>query len=220
MSGEITDVLIMTHRDEDGVPKLPHLEALENSNPDVVNHIITGEDPPGVDKRFLWKNSDIVLRNWWRDNGQSVGENIFICEWDTLVTCKLPPIPDTVDLAGKQLITFSGKIGPTRWMKDPKWTDECWVWWKDLNKIPAWKCMNPCGLISFGAMFTRSRVMDSVSHKCWDHAYNLSLQNELRFPTVARFSGYTVGEVDLPHVRFDDVVPLDTPGIYHGVPTK
>lgn len=217
---EITDVLLMTHRDKDGNPKLPHLEALTNSNPQVKIHIIIGEDPPGVTREYLWKNSDIVLRDWWKLNGKNVGENIFLCEWDTLVTCKLPPIPDKLDLAGKQLINFTGKIYPKKYMRDPEWTDEHWMWWKDLDLMPFWKMLNPCGLISFGAFFVRRRVMDSISHKQWDEAFKMSIQNELRFPTVARFSGYRVGEIDLPNVEFHDVIPLDIPGIYHGVPVK
>ena len=208
-----SSVLILTH-EEGGEVKLPHLDWLRTSNPGTQIHVIDGPHSP-LGKRDNWKNGDRPLRNWWRRHSTEVrGEVVAVLEWDTLVSCALPDLPDDLDLAGAQIIHPPDTPARQLRMRDPRWTDANWFWWPELTRLGPGPAV---GLVSFGCFVMRRAVLDSVADPRWDAAYALSIQNELRFPTVALRSGHAVGTIDLPFVRFDDVVVGSAPGIYHSV---
>lgn len=218
MSNKVDAVILMTHQRGDNTP---HLQRLRESNPDVSCHIVVGEDDPRG-KHFSWKNSDRVLRKWWLDNRDNVvGDTFAIIEWDTLVNAQLPEIPTGVDLAGKSLLIEPVRLRG-RWrvarQRDPRWRPEFWMWWRETSRMPLCEGEEARGLVSFGFMLARRKVLDAVVEPKWDAFYKQDIQNELRFPTVAHLSGMTLGEIELPHVEFDDVVFDGSPGIWHGVP--
>jgi len=213
--------LISTHIDKKtNQPLLPHLNWLIKSNPLIDFRIVIGEDSPHG-KQYNWKNSDQVLRDWWKKFSSTVNnDRIAVLEWDTLVTCELPEIPEEYDLVGAMKFNenpnLRGKWMP-KIMKDPTWKEENWMWWNDLPKMNLQENDKAVGLVSFGAMFMRRQVLDAVCDKKWDTIYGRSIQNELRFPTIVSVSGHRIGEIDLPFVSWTDVGVGNSKGIYHSV---
>lgn len=214
-------ILILTHIDKQtSKPLLPHLEYLRLSNPDSDIHIIVGEDSEHGPK-YNWKNSDQQLRNWWKINGSNIfDDEIIIIEWDTLITTKLQSLPSNLDLASKTMykenISIRNNIIPKR-MSNPEWTSDNWMWWQEVGLLELKDDQQAIGLVSFGFYSIRKWVLDRISDSNWDHIFAKSIQNELRFPTIASLCGARVGEIDLPNVEFYDVIPDSAPGIYHGV---
>jgi hypothetical protein len=213
--------LILTHIDKNtNQPLLPHLKWLIKSNPLVDFRVVIGEDSPHG-KKYNWKNSDQVLRKWWKEFSSTVNnENIAVLEWDTLVTCKLPEIPEEYYLVGAMKFNenpnLRGKWIP-KMIKDPTWKEENWMWWNDVPKMDLREFERAVGLVSFGAMFMKRWVLDEVCLSRWDTIYSRSIQNELRFPTIVSISGYEVGEINLPFVSWTDVEVGNVEGIYHSV---
>lgn len=215
---EINSVIILTHIRE-GEVLLPHYDHLVKSNPDVGIYVVVGEDSE-YGKKYNWKNGDMPLRKWWKNNSNNVnGDGIAVIEWDTLVNTDLPSVPMCYDLVGKKMIRedlgMRGTWKPMR-MHNPKWHDRNWMWWKEVmlfDPVPKSPCI---GLISLGAFFMHRKVLDAVCEPQWDYVYSKSMISELRFPTVAHLSGARVGEIDLPNVDFRQVKPGDG-GIYHSV---
>jgi hypothetical protein len=213
-------VLILTHLDESGHPLLPHLKWLIEY--DV--RIIFKENDPKFNKTYYWKNGDQPLREWWIKNGDTVkNENIAVIEWDTLITCPLPKIPEEFDLVGKQMFIENKQI-KNKWkplpMAHPNWTNDNWYWWPDIPKLELSEYETAVGLISFGAFFMKRFVLDLICKPRWDHIYEKSIQNELRFPTIAGVEGTRIGEIDLPFVDFRTMEYQDIPGIYHPIKSK
>ncbi len=215
-----TAALILTH-EENGIVKLPHVGWLEESNPGLETHIIVGPDSP-LGKWDNWKNGDRPLRDWWRRNRDVVdGKVIAVMEWDTLVSCPLPHLPDTLDLAGaiKFVSPVDARRQAGRMMRSRDWTPDKWCWWRELDRLGLPPGSRAVGLVSFGFYVMRRRVLDSVCAERWDDVYARSVQNELRFPTAASISGHPVGVIPLPFVHFDAVVVTTRRGVYHSVKT-
>jgi hypothetical protein len=213
-----TEVLLLTHK-ENGSLKLPHLDSLRQSNPNSIIHIIEGEDS-GKGKRYDWKNSDVKLRNWWIKNKKIVkSETLAVIEWDTLITCELPHIPKEYDLVSAKMMESPKKGSRPKklTMNHPNWTSDSWFWWGELPLLGLKYGDEAVGLVSFGFYLMKASVLESVSDKKWDDVYKKSIQNELRFPTVAKLSGHTIGEIELPFVRHDDVSVECNSGIFHSV---
>ncbi len=198
-----TTVLILTHQDKQGFPLLPHIKHLKGSNPNAEVHIIVGEDSPHG-KRYNWKNGDQPLRKWWKENSPKVTTPIIhVIEWDTLVTGPLPELPEYLDLAGRELMLPG--------------VNNRWVWFREAHKMQLQEGESPCGLVSFGCFVMRRKVLDAVCKTRWDTVYEDSIQNELRFPTVAKTEGFKIGEVFLPFVRWTEYPVGMIPGVYHAV---
>ena len=92
-----------------------------------------------------------------------------------------------------------------------------WIWFREADKLGLRDGEKPCGLVSFGAFVMRRGVLDAVCRPRWDAVYADSIQNELRFPSVAAAEGFRVGEVFLPFVRWTKVKVGEVAGIYHSV---
>lgn len=217
-----SSVIILTYRDANGEPRLPHIEHLRRSNPEVSIYIcIDEEQDPPQSKEYHWKNSDKVLRNFWKANGIGILSPVTaVIQWDTLVTGQLPDLPWQLDLASAKIIyedmSMRGRWEPKR-MSDPTWQDKNWWWWSEVMKMNAQSREPAVGLISFGCFIIRRHVWDAICNPQWDAVYGLSIQDELRFPTCAAWSNFRVGTVHLPHVFFHPTEARPEPGIYHGV---
>jgi hypothetical protein len=217
-------ILILTYIDENtGRPKLPHIEHIYKYNPDVDVRIIADKDS-SKGKEYHWKNGDMSLRKWWKKNGKSVtNDNVIIIEWDTLIDDKIPKMPDNFDLVGGKMIKENPSIRGNwniKVMADPTWTDDNWYWWPDIKHMNLKDDQLAAGLISFGFFMTKKWVLDSICNPRWDSIYEKSIQNELRFPTVAQLEGAKVGEIDLPFVHFKYMEYKNIPGIYHPIKEK
>jgi|GEM_PF-3857964 len=214
-----TSILILTHNVEEEA-LLPHYHWVKKTNPNADIHIIVGEDSP-FGKSYNWKNGDVPLIKWWRENASKVRyDDIFICEWDTLVGCELPKLPNHLDLAGKQLMHENPTMRykwKQRVMYNPFWSEEYWWWWNEIPLLELPENETAIGLISFGALFTRRWVLDAVADIKWNHLFEKSIQNELRFPTIAKLCGASVGTIDLPFVTYKKRNITKTPGIYHAI---
>ena len=214
---KVTDAIIMTHIDN-GIAKLPHINELNLYNENIKIHVVVGEDSP-KGKRYNWRNSDRVLREWWKKNRDSFGDCIFLAEWDTFVNTELPELPDEFDLAGSKLIK-SERFGVPRRMADPLWKPENWMWWKEFKQLGIEDQKFATGLISFGAFFLKKEVLDSVADSMWDSVYELDIINELRLPSIASASNYKIGEMELPFVSFGEVETPTAKGVHHSVKTR
>jgi hypothetical protein len=182
--------------------------------------VIISEDD-GMDKKYYWKNGDKPLRAWWKENGKHIKEEgIAVIEWDTLVGKQFPEIPDNFDLVGKQMMiedpSMRKKWRPLR-QCDPEWQDKNWFWWQDGWHFKLSEHEHCVGLVSFGAFFMRKWILDAICDSKWDHIYSLSIQNELRLPTIAHLSGARIGEISLPGVNFHETPVGKSPEIYHSV---
>jgi hypothetical protein len=213
---KVTDVIVMTHM-ENGEVKLPHAKQWELYNKNLKIHVVVGEDSP-KGKRYNWRNSDRILRDWWKQNHANVGECIFLAEWDTFVNTELPELPDELDLAGAKLIK-SEFFGIPRRMAHPLWKPENWMWWREFNQMEIKDLKFATGLISFGALFFKKEVIDSIAEPMWDSVYESDIISELRFPTIASALNYRVGEMELPFVSFDLAGIPKQKGIHHAVKT-
>jgi hypothetical protein len=220
MKGGYT-ILILTHVDKNtGDVLLPHLKWIGKTNPEIDTRIIVGEDSP-LGKKYNWKNGDQPLRKWWKEHCHTIKtDNVAVVEWDTLIGCKLPDIPEEFDLVGGLVMrenpSLRGKWKP-KLMGDPTWSEDCWYWWGDIPMLQIKSDERAIGLVSFGALFMRKWVLDVVCDERWDQAYLSSIQNELRFPTIASVEGARVGTIELPFVSWTNVSVGDIPGIYHSV---
>jgi len=213
---KVTDVIIMTHV-ENGEVKLPHAKQWELYNKNLKIHVVVGEDSP-KGKRYNWRNSDRILRDWWKQNHASVGECIFLAEWDTFVNTELPELPEEFDLVGAKLIKSDFFSIPKR-MADPSWKPENWMWWREFNQMGIKDPKFATGLISFGAFLFKKKLINSIADPMWDYIYDLDIISELRFPTVACASNYKIGEIELPFVSFDVVDTPTEKGVHHSVKT-
>lgn len=216
---KIDSVIILTHK-QDGRVLLPHLYWLDESNPFVDIHVVVGEDSPHG-KFFNWKNGDIPLRKWWRENHEIVkGDGIAVIEWDTLVSCSFPEIPDNYDLVGGEMYVENLK-NRGKWRirrrKNIKWTPDNWYWWPETSLLNLEEDQHAIGLVSFGCFLMKRKILDHFIDDKWDHLYEKSIQNELRFPTIAHLGGFKVGEINLPHVDYTTVDVSNERGIYHSV---
>lgn len=211
-------VIIMTHL-EGGEPKLPHLDELKRSNPDLEVHVCVGREN-GRSKRHHWKNSDRELRHFWQENGHRVrGAIVLVIEWDTLIEVEIPELPDGLDLAGAMVFRedfLKRKGNSYRLMSDPRWSPSAWLWFQEAPRLGLGSF--PCvGLVSFGFMLVDRICLDWISLDRWDVAFEKSLQNELRFPSIAAFMGARVGEIPLPGVNHCETEPGEESGIWHSV---
>jgi len=219
MSAQLA-VLILTHIDHetDGI-KQPHLTHLMKSNPAADIRLVTGPDSP-LGKVDNWRNGDRPLRNWWREHGHTVtSPTIAVLEWDTLVLAPIPELPEQLDLASAMCVKrrAGDPLPKPRRMADPDWTPSSWWWWQDIRHLPLQLGDLAIGLVSFGFYLMRRPVLDCVCSSQWDEVYERSIQNEIRFPTLAGLGGFSVGEIPLPNVHHNYMKFSGEPGIYHPI---
>ena len=212
--------LILTHKDKRGHVLTPHLEFLKNSNPDIDIHIVVGEDHPSG-KKYNWRNGDQPLRKWWKENSNKVKTScVAAIEWDTLVNCKLPDIPDHLDLVAAQYLEepvhLRGKWKPKQSI-DPTWKKDNWWWWEEIPRLELTPDKAAKGLVSLGCYFMRSWVLDLVCKEEWDKLYSKDIISEMRFPTIAHIEGARVGEIHLPFVHHSTMTYTGEKAIYHPI---
>ena len=192
------NAIIMTHGDRG----TPHLNALKQSNPDSAIHIAHSPET-GESKTELWKNSDRFMVDWWRANGDDVqGDVVAVMEYDALVMIPMPEIPAGVDLAARFCAPIRTRRGEPIFVRDKY----------------EWCGPSPAALmLSFGFFLCRRWVLNAVSDPKWDFARALSIQNEVRFPSIAMAEGAKLGRLNLPNVSCRESPPYTGPSIYHSV---
>ena len=219
MSAKLT-VLVLTHIDQaTKMVKQPHLIHLMKSNPQADIRLVAGPDS-ALGKSDNWRNGDRPLRNWWREHGHAVtSPTVAVIEWDTLVLAPIPELPAGLDLVGAMCVKRrSGDPLPRpRKMEDPDWTPASWWWWQDMRYLPLQPGDVAIGLVSFGCYLMRRQVLDSICSPQWDAVYGTSVQNEIRFPTIAGLAGFSVGEIPLPNIHHNQMKFEGQPGIYHPI---
>ena len=184
------EVLLVTHP---GVG-VPHLAALQASNPGARVHVVT----LGQVERGAWRNNDAAVRAWWRKNrGRITGRRVAWLEWDALVTTALPEVWP------------AGMLG-----KDLK--DEGWHWWGERAALPE-LADHWCGVAPLGVTFWNAAALDAIAAEEYDEIYARDVFCELRTPSVCRKAGFPVESLSLPGVRWYPVRAGTVPGIYHAV---
>lgn len=213
--------LILTHKNKaSGKVLTPHLEVFKQNNPQCNVHIVVGEDH-AQGKRYNWRNGDQPLRKWWLENSNLVAtENVAVIEWDTLVNCELPAIPEQFDLVGAQYMKepfhLRGKWR-RRSQEDAKWTPDNWWWWREIPRLELNDGERACALVSLGCFLMRRSVLDAVCKKRWDKAYSKNIISEMRFPTAASIEGVRIGQIDLPFVHHSTMTYTGEKQIYHPI---
>jgi len=214
-------VLILTHLDkETNKILLPHFKWICKTNPDADVKIIIGEDSP-MGKRYNWKNGDQPLRKWWKENHHLVNTtNVAVIEWDTLVNCKLPDIPEGFDLVGAQYMQEPFHLR-SKWIRksaeDPTWKEENWLWWREIPRLELKENERAIGLVSLGCFLMKRWVLDAVAKNQWDKVYNKDIISEMRFPTIAAIEGAKVGKIHLPFVHHCKMTYTGEKEIYHPI---
>lgn len=199
---------------------MPHLTTLKANNPNLEVHVIVGEDHPSG-KRYNWRNGDQPLRKWWIENSRLVsGSDIAVIEWDTLVNCKLPPIPDGFDLVAKQYFEEPKHLRG-QWERkrsiDPTWTQDNWWWWQEIPRLNLLPEQEAKGLVSLGCYFMKRWVLDAISKDKWNALYSKDIISEMRFPTIANIEGAKIGEIELPFVHHSTMTYTGEKQIYHPI---
>lgn len=212
--------LILTHKDKHGKVLLPHLDVLKEKNPDVDVHVVVGADHP-KGKRYNWRNGDQPLRKWWLENSNLVTtENVAVIEWDTLVNCEFPEIPEGFDLVGAQYLQEPLHLRGS-WRRksaeDPTWKEENWWWWREIPRLELQEGDRAVGLVSLGCFLMKRWVLDAVCKNRWDKAYKRDIISEMRFPTIAAIEGAKVGELHLPFVHHSKMTYTGKEGIFHPI---
>ncbi len=212
--------LISTHKDKRGNILIPHLDILKANNPNIDIHIIIGEDHP-KGKVYNWRNGDQPLRKWWKENHHLVNTtNVAVIEWDTLVNCQLPNIPDGLDLVAAQYLQEPFHLRH-KWVRksaeDPTWKEENWWWWREIPRLELQENERAIGLVSLGCFFMKRWVLDAVAKNKWDKVYNKDIISEMRFPTIAQIEGAKVGQIDLPFVHHSKMTYTGEKAIYHPI---
>lgn len=194
--------IVMTYGDVGS----PHLDSLRESNPDVEVHVATSPET-GESREILWRNSDRFLRKWWQENSEKVeGGTLYMLEWDTLVTCPLPAMPEDLNLVSSGLTYMKPWKPPHR---DPR--ERAWK----LLGLPDGSEVVQMG--TFGFFIVRRSVMDAIADAKWDAAFAADASNEGRFPTIAAAIGAKMGVIRLPNVHYFHPPVVSGPGIYHPV---
>jgi hypothetical protein len=187
--------------------KLPHLDTLRKYNSGEI-HICNGpkyRDPER--KKFWWRNCDLTLRNFWKENrGKIKGNKIAVIEYDVLVNKRLPDFePDGVFFPE----VICEKDDPT------------WHWWREKSRInPSYqtKQLKIIGCRPWAVGFWQREALDALADKRWDYLFNYDLFCELRSPTVVLNSGFSVSSFPLTNVGWTDTVYKDFgDDIYHPV---
>lgn len=181
-----------------------HLEHLQKSNSDA-NILLCDVSSYSLflDKRYCWKNNDILIRNWVRHNrSKIVNDNIALIEWDVVVTQKLPDLK--VDgLMGKNI----QKAGCS------------WYWFcesKRLGPIEKYKI----GITPLAVLFMDQRCIDAWIDYKFDPLYSCDIFCELRLPSLINSEQIPINSYSMPTVSATKTKFSNEPGIYHPIKEK
>lgn len=192
------DAAIFRTHVEKGEPKLPHLAEFKRWNPNVEVHTAIG---PVSEDRSEWRNCDRTLRDFWKENHNKVkGSVIAVIEWDVLVTCELPELPEGSEVASKTVATLI--------------TNRGWHWFREIPRLG--QGITPVGVVPFAFILLRREVLDFLVSSQWDHLYDKDIFSELRFGSIAA-SQFSCSAIDLPHVSWNRTTFDGGSGIYHPV---
>lgn len=189
-----TSIIITTYEDV-GVP---HFSSIRRNNPE--KEIIIAEDKRKGNKRFLWRNTDVFMREWWKDNRNSIKtSHVLWIEWDVLITTEIPQ--------------YKGEGIAGAFIPHPLLIE--WGWFREDIKLKGCKIK---GLAPFGVLFANKKALDCIIHPKWDEYYQKDIFCELRTPSIVYTNDLPVDLIDLPYVGFSKNCIFDIKkGIYHPV---
>lgn len=187
---------------------VPHLGEFLAKNPGVPVHVLQGELGRCEHSRHMaWRNCDRAMRNWWLETGRLLEfDRVAFLEWDVLFRQSLAKVFPPGDFVGREIVFPDSSPG--------------WPWFRELNRLPASAKDAACGVIPLATMaISRSCLAAMMEHPLSEEMFASDLFCELRFPTLARVSGYSLAECKemTPHVACTEVRPGNTSGVWHAV---
>lgn len=180
-----------------------HFDHLQKSNPDA--ECLKSDISNNFSSDFAWRNSDGLIRNWLKNNIDSIKtNNVAILEWDTLITKQLPNM------------LIDGVFGKfVRPYKDYSH----WYWFRDKWKLDH---LEPyaCGLLSFGFLMLNKEAIKIWISADFDFLYEKDIGCELRLGTIFKYSNIKMNEMQFPNIMEGQkkiTVDLKRPDYYHPV---
>jgi hypothetical protein len=182
-----------------------HYEHIKKYNPNAKTFLvdISNNFRPHV----AWANSDIFIREWFKNNLSKIdsNSNIALLEWDVLVTKPLPNI------------NFFGLLG-----KDILFPNENknWPHWKQNRFLDKYE-KYAAGIVPFGFILMDYNTLIAWLDERFDFLYKKNIQNELRLGTILNSQNIKMSQWFLPNVSWN-IQPSDfsKPDIYHPVKHK
>lgn len=175
-----------------------HYNHLIKSNPDA--NIIKVDISNNLDKKYIWRNSDLLIRSWLKNNRDSiVTNNIAIIEWDVLVKQKLPDT-QIIGLQAKNIIKPNRK----------------WWWFKDKYKLEHYS-KYALGAAPLAVLFMSARCIDILLESSFDCLYQKDIFSELRIPTILNSRNITITSYSMPNVDSKKTMLKSEAGIYHPI---
>jgi hypothetical protein len=181
-----------------------HLEHLQKSNSD--NNILLCDISSYslfVEKKYCWKNNDLLIRNWIRQNRSKItNENIALVEWDVVISQKLPDLK-VKGLIGKNIQNYGSG----------------WYWFCDSKKLgPIEKYR--IGITPFALLFMDQQCIDYWIHYEFDPLYVCDIISELRLPSLLNSKNIPITTYPMPNMSATVTQFSNTPGMYHPVKQK
>jgi hypothetical protein len=194
---------------------VPHLAALEASNPGTLVHVRGGPDEANEALRVeAWRNCDRNMRRWWVENRETCAAGaVLFLEWDVLVTRSLEGELDLLDgSAGMAVANVFGPLG----------TGRRFAPFRETVRLPAEIRHLAAAAVPTGVVGLTRAALDALADERWDALYAADVFAELRLPTVVRACGFQV--VRQPLWERAGTTPF-TPeagasGIFHPVKTR
>ena len=179
-----------------------HSEFIKQHNPNASLFLLDISNQ--YSKEFAWKNSDLLIRNWLKENISKINpdSNIAILEWDVFLNTSLPNIK--VDgLMGKYIFLRDKHPG--------------WHHWRYIDLLKDYK-QYAVGAMPFGVYFINYRGLECwIDHK-HDCLYDQNIKNELRLPSLLNSENIKIENYNLPYVCYQTKwTNFAKPGIYHPV---
>lgn len=183
--------------------KLIHLKHLEKSNPKA-NILLAdiSKYNANFDTKYCWRNSDIFIRRWIRDNRKNIqSDNIAIIEWDVLMSS---PLPD---------IKINGLMAKD--VQHPN-SDREWFWFKEIYRLKSIK-KYAIGISPLAVIFMDQLSIDTWINKEFDDLCNSDIFSELRLPSLLNSKNIPISIYKMDSVEWNKIDYSDKPDIYHPI---
>jgi hypothetical protein len=178
-----------------------HLSLIQQYNQDctVVPVRIKTDNVP-INKKLLWRNCDLVIYDWYRNDRKVECDYWIYLEWDTHCTVPLRPIYEPAYPCTASIV----KLNPST---------SNWYWFKDLKRLPRQYHQFACGVVPLCGI----AICDDGLAKISEAAPRGDIFCELRFGTLANYFGYTPTPLKANNnLTAHRVFPYE-PGLWHKV---
>lgn len=183
----------------------PHAAALQEANPGLDIRVRISPQETG---KNLWRNCDRNLREWWRQNRETVTqESVLFLEFDVFCNValgpRIPPLAKGCGIAAAAIVTPVAR--------------RCSYWpFEDLLRLPRPMLGLACATAPLAVLQVSRKALDAILSPEYDALFAADIFCELRLPTAIRHAGFGVAEIRLPDVGCIPVTPTH-PGIWHPV---